>query len=91
MKLRVAHFPKIPCKPFYVEVQDLQQAKLISDALARYDLFQYNNRIKPDYSNATVIEQWDEEEQDWLSWCDEETGIDDIDEYFEYLAETKSV
>lgn len=84
-KLRVSHFPQIPCKPFIVEVKDLEEAKKIYDVLANYDLFQYDNRIKPDYCNATVIEEFDEEEQDWLSWCDEETGIDNINEYFEML------
>ena len=49
-------------------------------------MFQYENRIKPDYCNATVIEEFDEEEQEWMSWCDEETGIDDIDEYFEFIS-----
>lgn len=84
-KLRVSHFPQIPCKAFIVEVEDLKQAKKIMDILANYDLFQYENKIKPDYCNTTVLEEFDEEEQEWLSWCDDETGIDDIDEYFEFL------
>lgn len=88
MKLRVSHFPQVPCKPFVTEVKDLNQAKLLCDTLANYDLFQFNNRIKPDYANATVVEMWDEEEQEWVSWFDEETGIDDIDEYFEQLNES---
>jgi hypothetical protein len=85
MKLRVSHFPQIPCKSFIVEVASLEEAKKIMDTLANYDLFQYENNIKPDYCNSTVLEYWDEEEQDWLSWCDEETGIDDLDEYLEYI------
>ncbi|MED1789035.1 hypothetical protein P4V47_16345 [Brevibacillus laterosporus] len=70
-KLRVSHFPQIPCNPFIVEVDNLEQARLIYNTLADYDLFQFNNNIKPDYANATVVEQWDEEEQEWLSWSDE--------------------
>lgn len=84
-KLRISHFPQIPCKPFIVEVKSLEEAKLISDTLANYDLFQYENNIKPDYCNGTVLEEWDEDEQEWLDWCDEETGITDLDEYFEYI------
>lgn len=79
------HFPQVPCKPFIVKVKNLKEAKFVSDTLANYDLFQYENRIKPDYANATVVEQWDEDEQEWVSWFDEETGIDNIDEYFEVL------
>lgn len=86
IKLRVCHYPQIPCEPFIVEVKDLEQAKFIYDTLANYDLFQYENNIKPDYANATVVEQWDDEGQEWLEWMDEETGIDDINEYFESLS-----
>jgi hypothetical protein len=86
MKLRVRHYPQIPCEPFVTEVKDLEQAKLLSDILGHYDLFQFDNGIKPDYCNMTLIEQWDEEEQQWMGWWfDEETGIDDINEYFEHL------
>lgn len=83
MKLRVCHYPQIPCKPFIVKVASLEEAKKIMDTLADYDFFQYRNNIKPDYSNSTVLEQWDEEEKDWLCWMDEDTGIDNLDEYFE--------
>lgn len=86
-KLRVCHFPQIPCKPFIVEVKNLEEAKKIFDVLANYDLFQYDNKIKPDYCNMTVLEEWDEEENDWLSWCDDETGIDNLNEYFDFLKE----
>lgn len=88
-KLRVTHFPQVPCKPFHVEVGSLEDAMLISNTLANYDLFQYHNRIKGDYANMTVIEEFDVNEQEWLSWYDEATGIDNIDEYFELLAEEK--
>ncbi|WP_368074367.1 hypothetical protein [Brevibacillus laterosporus] len=40
---------------------------MIYNTLADYDLFQYDNNIKPDYANATVVVYWDEEEQEWLS------------------------
>lgn len=85
MKLRVSHFPQVPCKPFIVDVLTLEEAKKVCDILANYDLFQYKNKIKPDYANMTVLEYWDEEEQDWLGWFDEETGIDDLDEYLEFI------
>jgi hypothetical protein len=87
MKLRVCHFPQIPCKPFIVSVETLEEAKKIMDTLANYDLFQYDNKIKPDYANMTVLEQWDEIDQGWLSWCDEETGFDNLKEYLEFIKE----
>lgn len=87
MKLRIAHYPQVPCKAFYVDVNSLEEAKKIKDTLAYYDLFQFENRIKPDYANMTIIEVYDEGEQDWMMWMDDETGIDDVDEYFDYLKE----
>lgn len=57
---------------------------------ANYDLFQFENGIKPDYSNATFLEEFDEERNEWVSWIDEETGIDDINEYFEEMELEKS-
>lgn len=84
-KLRVAHYPQVPCKPFIVEVEDIKEAKKVSDILADYDLFQYENNIKPDYCNTTVVEKFNEYTGEWNDWYDDETGIDDIDEYLEYL------
>lgn len=84
-KLRVVHFPQVPCTPFIVEVKSLEEAKFASDMLANYDLFQFENRIKPDYANMTVVEEYDETEGEWVSWQDEETGIEDINEYFDEL------
>jgi len=85
MKLRVSHYPQIPCKPFIIEVEDLKQAQLMHNALGKYDLFLYDSKYRSDYANSTFIEQWDEEEKEWLLWCDIETGIGDINEYFEKL------
>jgi len=83
MKLRVQHYPQIPCTPFIVPVESLKEAKKVFDVLADYDLFQFKNKIKPDYANMTTLMEWDEEEKEWFDWCDEETGIVDLDEYFE--------
>jgi len=84
-KLRVLHFPQIQCDPFIIDVESLLEARLICNTLANYDLFQYEQNIKPDYANMTVVEEYDEEEKEWTSWMDEETGIDDIEEYFDHL------
>lgn len=49
--------------------------------------FSIKKRIKPDYSNATVLEQYDESEGEWVSWFDEETGHDDFIQYLEEIEE----
>jgi len=53
--LKVWHTPQIPGKPFEVDVENLVEARLILDALADYDDFQFKNKIRPDYSNANGL------------------------------------
>ena len=72
IKLRVEHFPQVPCKPFIIPVNTIEEALLLFNVLADYDLFQFDNRIKPDYANMTCLNVWDEEENEWLTWCDGE-------------------
>jgi len=86
MKLRVSHFPQIPCTPFIVEVKSIEEAKKIFDVLANYDMFQYQNKIKPDYCNSTVLEYFDTEENEWLEWHDEENDYT-LDEYYRNVIE----
>lgn len=56
MKIQVWHIPQVPGKPFLVEVPTLDEAIRLCDTLDKYDIFQYENEIKPDYCNATGIE-----------------------------------
>ncbi|ATS92489.1 hypothetical protein St11Ph5_00026 [Escherichia phage St11Ph5] len=97
-KLRVWHIPQVPMKAFQVETNSLQEAVKIKNALADYDLFQYENNVKGDYANANGIEMWDETISDqelvemgledrWVDWYIEtEDGFfDDPEEYLNYL------
>jgi len=76
--LRVWWCPQVPMKSFHVPVESPEEAIKMIDALARYDLFQYNNNIKPDYANAGGLEVF--EDGEWVEWYDPETG-EDIDEW----------
>jgi hypothetical protein len=67
---RVAWIPQLPGPTFFVAADTLQAAVELTDVLARYDLFQYENQIKPDYSNMAVIEVWDGTE--WSDADDDE-------------------
>ena len=68
-KLRVRHFPQVgTCKDsFDVEVKDEYEAYKIAQVLAAQHLWLEANNIIPDYSNAIIVEMFDEE-------IDEETG-----------------
>lgn len=86
-KLRVWHIPQIPSKAFHVPVSCPEEAIKILNVLADYDLFQLENNIKPDYSSAQGLEEWDETEQDWIEWNSED-GLE-IREYEERSDKTK--
>jgi hypothetical protein len=66
--------------PFYVPVRSVEEAALVTDTLALYDMFQLDNKVKPDYCNAGGLQYFDETDGEWCDWYDDETG-DDYDEY----------
>lgn len=83
-KLRVSHFPQIPCKPFIVEVKDEEQASLIVNTLANQHLFLFDNNFIPDYSNVIIVEML--EDGEWISYWNEEELME-FDEFEEtYLS-----
>ena len=90
-KLRVSHFPQIPCKPFIVEVKDEEQAYLIRETLANQHLFLFDNNFIPDYSNVITVEMWDENADgecnaDWIDYYNENENME-FDEFVEtYLS-----
>ena len=90
MRLRVWHIPQVPGKPFYVYADDIREAKKIMDILSAYDLFQLENRIKTDFTNASGVQMWDETEQEWIGW-DIETEDDYFDNVDEYLSEDEEL
>lgn len=88
--LKVWWIPQVPMEAFEYPVNSVQEGFILLDALAKYDLFQYENDVKPDYSNAGGLMVFDEElaseneNEDnfyagWYDWCSEMGG--DIDFY----------
>lgn len=96
MKLRVWHVPQLPMKSFKVEVATVEEGVRMMNALADYDLFQYESRIKPDYCNMNGLQMWDETltEEDmrdmelsdkWVDWSNDD--FEDPREYIDSLSE----
>jgi len=87
--LRVWWIPQIPMKPFYVPVKSVEEAIKITDVLADYDLFQYENNVKPDYSNAGGLMVWDDtldpddKGEKWMDW--ESEDWESFDEYVDRI------
>ena len=77
--LKVYWIPQVPMKAFEVPVDSLKEAKKILDTLAYYDIFQYENNIKPDYCNVGGL-LFEDENGEWIEWCDEDGySIDEIE------------
>lgn len=79
--LRVWWIPQVPGKPFHVSVSSIDEAKKVMVILAEYDIFQFKQRVKPDYCNAGGLECFSQDgDNEWCEWQDPETGdcIDDV-------------
>ena len=63
--LRVWWIPQAPMEPFYVNVATAEEGWRLTEILARYDAFQYENKVRPDYCNAGGVMVFEDGE-----WCD---------------------
>jgi hypothetical protein len=95
--LRVWWIPQVPGhgNSFIVVVNSVEDGVRTMDILARYDIYQFENNIKPDYCNAgglqIFVEDSGEGNPGWEDWYDHETGEDDPRRYLEELkARTKT-
>lgn len=90
MKLRIWWIPQVPMKPFYANVDSVEEAAKLLRVLAEYDKFQFENKVKPDYSNAGGLQVFDPDDDtdgqsgSWVDWYDED-GMN-IDEWMSEFA-----
>lgn len=69
--LRVWHIPQLPMEAFYYPVKNVEEAKLLLNVLAQYDLFQYEHNVKGDYSNVSGLEEYGyENENGEICWAE---------------------
>lgn len=87
--LRVWWIPQLGIKnPFFVDVSSIDEAAKLVDVLARYDIFQLENKVKPDFCNVGGLQIFVEDDgrgdakPGWVDWYDEDTG-ENLDEYVE--------
>lgn len=69
-QLRIAYVPQVPGRPFYKEVADIEEALLIGKTLVDFSLFEYKQRVKPDYTDFIDLEELNDGE--WESWYNDE-------------------
>ena len=76
IKLRVWWIPQIPMVPFFYHVPSIDAGRLLLGALAEYDLFQLEHRVKPDFSNTGGM-AWHHPQLTEDEWWD----FDPLDEF----------
>ena len=83
-ELKIWWVPQVPMKSFEVSVDSPEEGHKILTVLAAYDLFQYENNVKPDYSNAGGLVVFDDGE--WCDWHGEDG--EELEEYMERVIST---
>lgn len=78
-KMRI-YFYILGTKPYYKEVSSVEEAKTMIDAIADFVIAKVNEGVFPDHCSTAGLEEYDEEEQDWITWYDE-NGLD-FNEHF---------
>ena len=73
--LKVFYIPQVPMKAYEVPVKSLAEAKLVLDAVVGLSIFEFENRIKPDYSDMAGVSRFEDGD-----WCDVEEGEYDPEE-----------
>jgi len=68
--LQVWYVPQLPMPAFKVSAPDLPTAVLLLDTLGRFSLFEYENRVKPDYADMGGISRWESDGEGGFEWCD---------------------
>lgn len=79
-KLRV-YYIILGSKPYYKDVSSPEEAKTIIDAISDFLNVKVYEGVFPDHCSTAGLEVWDEEENDWVTWYDED-GLD-LDQHFE--------
>ena len=74
-KIRVCHYPQVPCQPFRVGVNNEWEAYLIVETLAKQHLWLFENKMIPDYCNVITVEMWDAEDG-WVDYYNETEGME---------------
>lgn len=75
--LKVWYIPQVPMKAFERviphrdgdEEKELALAVILLDTITSFSIFEFDNRVKPDYSDAGGIARWEEYDGSF-DWCD---------------------
>lgn len=64
-RYRAVYVPQVPMHALTVEVDSLEHAVIALESITALSIFEFENRVKPDYSDMALIERWDAEFAEW--------------------------
>lgn len=70
-------------EPWTKEVSSPEEARSIINTIANFVNFQVDNHVFPDHCSSAGLEMWDEDNEEWVDWCDDD-GLD-FEEHFEEI------
>lgn len=65
-KFKAWYIPQVPMKAFEVERGTAVEAQAALDLITAFSIFEFENKVKPDYSDTGGVAEWDETEQEWI-------------------------
>ena len=88
--LRVWHVPQVPGPAFKVRVVSVTEGLDLVRCLCRYDEFQLEENIKPDFFSASGIERYEEDGEGGYDWFEVDLEEDEEEEVLDdVIADTK--
>jgi hypothetical protein len=68
--IRVWYIPQVPMSAYEVDVpsRKLSEAVRIQDAIIGLSIFEYKNRVKPDYADAAGIVRYESDGEGGFEW-----------------------
>ena len=73
-KFKAWYIPQVPMKAFEVERGSAAEALAALDLITDFSIFEFDNKVKPDYCDAGGVTVWDEAEQAWIDYDTEATS-----------------
>lgn len=69
-RFKIFYIPQFPMPAFEREYEDFETAKEVLNAIINFSIFEYDNNVKPDYSDVAGISYWDDEADEGYEWED---------------------
>lgn len=67
-KFKAWYIPQVPMKAFEVECATAAEAERVLDLITDFSIFEFDNKVKPDYCDAGGVVVWDDHSCEWWDY-----------------------